>query len=309
MIAIPCRNVIAGKRAFGIIFLLSVCLSAGLKAQTLQLIGEPVYPANQARQIYSLLAEYISSNINREISLTTPVNFQQHWLTIRQGSTPDIVIDQAPLTDFWVRYKGYIPLVRESQNTGYALVTMNPEYQDYNDLFMRPIATMPSPGTDYLVLIQWFENPLWQPSIISSSSSWADSIQKLSEGTVAAAVVPNGLVDSDSEFRVIQTSNDMPGLTISAAPWVERSLREELQRVLLFLNDNTGNRAILEGLNIEAFEPAEALDYEGYAEWLRTVSVYDFPELIQPQPETEEQPEQQIDAGDLQDDPQAAVQG
>ncbi len=279
MIDIPNRNVIAGKHTFVIFFLLATTIF-NTPAVALQMVAEPIYPIDQAEQVYAPLASYLGNHINQTIELVTPANFQQHWLLVRQGSSPDIVIEEAPLTDFWLRYKGYTPLVRSERALSFSLVTLSTEYQSINDLFMLPIATMPSPSTEYLILTRWFENPFWQPQIVSSSTSSADSVQLLWDGVVSAAILPTPIAETYPQFRTIRTSETMPGLTISVAPWVDKALQQQLQRILLSLNDDAGNYTVLDELNLDRLVPAIKSEYLGYAEWLRKINIYNFPEIF-----------------------------
>lgn len=249
------------------------------RAQALQMVAEPIYPKKQSHDVYSQLAEYLSDKLNKKILLTISVNFQQHWLLTKQGDKPDIVIEQAPLTDYWSYYRGYTPLVKNMQSTRYSLVTLKPEYRHPNDLFMLPVASMPSPSTGYLILTQWYKNPLSQPEIISNSTSWQDSVQQLWDGIVEAAIIPTSLAKNYPQFRVIRNSDPMPGLSVSLAPHVESDLREKILRVLLALNDDAGNYPVLHELNITAFVPAQETEYRGYAEWLRTISSNGFPDI------------------------------
>lgn len=259
-----------------LVILTVVIATSTIRAQTLQMVAEPIYPQGRAHLVYSHLAEYLSDNLGKKILLTIPINFQQHWLFTQRGDTPDIVIEEAPLTDYWVQYRGYTPLVRGKQSTSYSLVTLNSDYKNPDDLVMLPVATLPSPSTDYLILTQWYKNPLWQPEIVSSSTSWDDSVQQLWGGEVEAAIIPTELAKSYPQLRVIKTSVSMPGLSISVAPHIETELYESIESLLLALNDDSDNYHVMHELNITQFIPALKTEYRGYAEWLRVVSKEDF---------------------------------
>lgn len=259
-----------------LIFIVLIIATTTIPAQSLQMVAEPIYPQGRAHIVYSPLAEYLSSNLDRKILLTIPVNYQQHWLLTKQGDNPDVVIEEAPLTDYWVTYRGYIPLVRNQPSNSYSLVTLNPDYKSLNDLLMLPVATMPSPSTDYLILTQWYKNPLWQPEVISSSTSWDDSVQQLWGGEVEAAIIPTALAKTYPQLRVIKTSLPMPGVSISVAPHIETEMRDKIEHLLLALNEDSNNYQIMHELNFTHLLPARKTEYQGYAEWLRVVSNHDF---------------------------------
>lgn len=253
----------------------------------LTMSGEPVYPPGKSKSVYIHLADYLSEKIHQDIDLKVEFNFQQHWHGIKEANSvgADIIVEEAPLTDYFSNYHGYVPLVRDKENLSYSLVSLNHDYKKPDDLFLLPVATLPAPSTDYLVLQQWFPDFFLQPQVISSSVSWEDSVQQVWDGVAVAAVIPTKLAEFYPQFNVITTNNSMPGLTVSVSPSITLEVREEILGALLMLNDDAENYTVLHELDILELQRTEASHYEGYSEWLRPNSRGHFPEpvIISPQ--------------------------
>lgn len=256
--------------------LISLLIFAGTlgtaTAQPLQMVAQPDFPREQAERIYQPLADYLSIQLQREVQLTIPRNFQQHWLGIKSGTVVDLAIEEAPLTDYRINYMNFVPLVRGQNSISYSLVTLDPTYVTRDDLVGLPVATMPAPSTGYLVLARWYNNPLSQAQLISSSTSWDDAVQQIWGGAVEAAIIPTRLAEDYPQFNIIDTSVLMPAVAISASPELDEELRQRIVNALLALNGDEGNFNILHDLNVEGLETVEPNEYRGYGEWLRAIS-------------------------------------
>lgn len=241
-------------------------------AQPLQMVAQPDFPHEQAERIYQPLADYLSTQLQREVQLTVPKNFQQHWLAIKNGAVVDLAIEEAPLTDYRVNYLNFVPLVRGQNSISYSLAVLDPAYTTREDLVGLPVATMPAPSTGYLVLARWYNNPLSQAQLISNSTSWDDAVQQIWSGTVEAAIIPTQLAEDYPQFSIVDTSVLMPAIAISASPELDEDLRQSIINALLALNGDEDNFNILHELNVEGLETIDANEYRGYGEWLRAIS-------------------------------------
>ncbi|GAB4118555.1 MAG: hypothetical protein Tsb0027_12030 [Wenzhouxiangellaceae bacterium] len=248
-------------------------VAADLPALTL--VAQPIYPQYLASSVYTPLADYLATGLQRDIELITPKNFQAHWSAIKSGVKHDLALEEAPLTDYRIRYQQYQPLVQAAASQSYALAVLDGSYEDRFDLVGRPVASLAAPSSAYLFLTRWYDNPLSQPVIISTATSYEDAVQQLWGGEVEGVVLPAELATDYPQFSFIATSDSMPGLAISAAPELPPELVEQLQQLLLGLNQ-AEHIAILDELNVAALEAADAERFNGYAEWIRSVSYTGF---------------------------------
>jgi len=248
-------------------------VAADLPALTL--VAQPIYPQYLASSVYTPLADYLAAGLQRQIELITPKNFQAHWSAIKAGIKHDLALEEAPLTDYRIRYQQYQPLVQAAASQSYSLAVLDSSYEDRFDLVGRPVASLAAPSSAYLFLTRWYDNPLSQPVIISTATSYEDAVQQLWGGEVEGVVLPAELATDYPQFSFIVTSESMPGLAISAAPELAPELVEQLQQLLLALNQ-AEYIAILDELNVAALEAADAERFNGYAEWIRSVSYTGF---------------------------------
>lgn len=253
------------------VFLLASFAGAVI-AQPLQMVVQPNLPPSQTKQVYQPLADYLTQQLNQEVQLIVPRNFQSHWRDIKNGAIVDLAIEEAPLTDYRVNYKNFKPLVRGENSTSYSLVSLDSSYNNRDDLVGLPVASMPAPSTGYLVLARWYDNPLSQAQIISSAISWDDAVQQIWEGEVEGAILPSKLAAGFPQLTTLDTSVLMPPLTVSASPELDPELVQSITDALLALNDNQGDSSVILMLNIQSFVNARPNEYRGYAEWLRIIS-------------------------------------
>ncbi len=246
--------------------------STFVAAQPLQMVAQPIFPPDQAKLVYQPLADYLSTRLNRDVQLVIPRNFQEHWLAIKNDTAVDLAIEEAPLTDFRVNYKNFIPMVRAENSISYSLAVLDQVYATRDDLVGLPVATMPAPSTGYLVLARWYNNPLSQAQIISNATSWDEAVQQIWAGITEAAIIPTRLAEDYPQFNIIDTSVEMPAVAISASPELDEQLRAEITAALIALNDDADNFAVIDELDVKTFIPVSANEYRGYAEWLRAIS-------------------------------------
>jgi len=247
--------------------------SARLPALTL--VAQPIYPQYLAQSVYAPLAEYLAEGLDRDIELITPKNFQAHWSTIKSSTQHDLAIEDAPLTDYRLRYQNFQLLVQAEATRSYSLAVLNPDYEERFDLVGQPVASLAAPSSAYLILTRWYDNPLSQPQIISTANSFDDAVQQLWGGEAEGIVIPSELATDYPQFSFIANSESMPGLGIVAAPTLDSDTLASVTELLMELNDEQ-YIAILDELNVSVLEPADSERYNGYAEWIRNVSYTGF---------------------------------
>jgi len=257
-----------------ILLALALIGCSNINAQPLRMVAQPNYPPQQASRVYQPLADYIGDQVGRDVILVTPRSFQHHWLDTRRGESFDLALEDAPITDFRIQRQNFVPLVRVAEAQSYTLCVADPNYESVDDLVGVSIATMPAPSTGYLILVNWFPNPLRQPNIRSRASRWQDAVQDIFAYQTEAAIAPKRLVDQYPQLTRIRTSDPVPGPAISASAELTPELRQAIRAALLTLNESERGVEILEELNTSELVPASAEEYSGYIEWLRRVSSF-----------------------------------
>ncbi|MEM7053613.1 MAG: PhnD/SsuA/transferrin family substrate-binding protein [Pseudomonadota bacterium] len=240
--------------------------------EPIQLLVNPIYLPEQAERVYQPLADYLSEETDLNIQLVTARNFHRYWLDARRDESAPLVLEDSHMASWRMNELGYEPLVTTSVPTSFSLLAMG-QYADYesSDFIGLRISTLPSPSLGFVILSSWYTNPFQQPAILSNATSWLDAIEIVFAGEAEAAIVPQNLVLRYPNLYVIRQSEELPGLTLSAASNVPQSIRQTLTEAMLRLHENADYHAALFELDIEQFVQANPEDYTTLDAWLNSI--------------------------------------
>ncbi|HKL54062.1 MAG TPA: PhnD/SsuA/transferrin family substrate-binding protein [Wenzhouxiangellaceae bacterium] len=238
----------------------------------LELLVNPEYPPEQARLVYQPLVDYLNDSTGLEITLTVDRNFHRYWLNAKRNEVPPLILEDAHMAAWRMVNFDYQPLVAPASPTMFSLLTTGALADDSLDDFVgRRIASLPSPSLGYLILADWFDNPLQQPLILSTATSWLDAVEMVFSAEADAAIAPDNLVARYPNLYPVETSTEFPGLTLSASPDVPPDLRQTLIDAMTALHEDETHHAALFELDIDRFVSVDPEDYEGLDEWLSTI--------------------------------------
>lgn len=249
--------------------------SAGAEVPTRSLTGplgllvHPVYPPEQARLVFQPLVEYLNESTDLTFELEVARNFHRYWLESRRGDVPALVLEDAHLSAWRMEQFGYRPLVTARGGKTYSLLTSGALADDPLPAFVgRRIASLPSPSLGYLLLADWFSNPLQQPQIMSTATSWLDAVEMVFSAEAEAAIAPDTLVSKYPNLYPIAISPELPGLTLTASPEIPEDIADALTEALTQLQENPDYQAVLFELDIDGFDASDPDDFEDLEEWL-----------------------------------------
>jgi hypothetical protein len=241
-------------------------------AETFIFQGHPIFPPETAELVYRPLVNYLNDVLPYRFDLELAPDYHRYWLSTRRGENPHIVLEEPHLTAYRMQQYNYTPLVRADAPITYSLLTsMNNAESSVRDFIGRRVSTMPAPSLGYLILTNWFDNPMQQPIIQSNASSWLDAVEIVFSQEADAAIVPQNLVSRYVNMANVLTSQEFPGVTIAASPEVPIDIQEEIREALLTLHENDEHFAALNELDISQFIEARSAQYEGLEEWLTLV--------------------------------------
>ena len=233
------------------------------------IVIQPQYTPERSEQVFRPLLDYLNTVTGHTFNLITPRDFHHYWLQIQAGEKPDLILDEAHLTDLRIKRDGYIPLVRVAEDISYSLLTSINYADESTDVFVgRKVVTMPSPSLGYLLLADKFNNPMAQPDVRSGAQSWSDGIEILFALEAEATMSPSWLVDNYPNLHAVFTSVTYPGMTLSAGAGVDAELRESIKYALLTLHEREEYFEALAELNTSHFVPASVTDYKNYSRLL-----------------------------------------
>ncbi|MEE4638829.1 MAG: PhnD/SsuA/transferrin family substrate-binding protein [Wenzhouxiangella sp.] len=243
-----------------------------IQAQTHVLQAHPTFTPEQAELVYRPLIDYLQQTTGYEFELETARDFHRHWLDIRRGEQPDLVLEDAHLIALRITRDGYRPLVRASTPATFSLLTTLPSRDIAPEDFVGlRVSSMPAPSLGHLVLASWFPNPMQQPLIQSSATSWLDAVEIVFAMEADAAIVPHNLVARYVNMTEVATSGEFPHMTIAASPALSPDVADAVLEALLALHEDPSHFGVLHELDIERFVPASADEYLGLESWLERI--------------------------------------
>lgn len=239
---------------------------------TLGMLVNPVYPPEQARLVYQPLVDYLNDTTDLDFELVVERNFHRYWINARRNEAPPLVLEDAQMAAWRQSRFDYRPLVTTSNPLTFSLLTSGNFADDsLGDFVGRRVSSLPSPSFGYLVLANWFSNPLQQPRIISTAQSWLDAVEMVFSNEVDAAIAPDNLVSRYPNLYPIETSVEFPGLTLSASAKVPEDVQQLLVEALTTLHDNPDHHAALFELDVDRFVATDPSRYQGLEKWLSTI--------------------------------------
>lgn len=251
-----------------IVAIIACCLPHASNAAQYEIAVQPVLPPDQVRQSYQPLALYLSNETGHEFRIKAYRDFLTYWIKMKKGKDIDFILDAAHFTDFRVRRNDYIPLAKLPDTVSFTVITSEDSFVfDMEELISMKIATMPSPSMGAVRLNHMFPNPVRLPFFVKADNS-IDAVNMVLDGSVDAAIIPSPLVGNYSNINTVTTTEPTPHMAMSASPEIPEDVREKVRQALLSASETDAGKAMLEAMNLEAFEPADASTYEGYADLL-----------------------------------------
>jgi ABC-type phosphate/phosphonate transport system substrate-binding protein len=260
------------RTVFGV--LLGITTSAAFAADYTFTI-EPDYPPERVQEVYKPLMDYLDKTTGQHFSLVTARNYHFYWRDIQNGAKADFAFDEAHLTDYRIQHAKYEPLVHTAEPTSYTLVTnLDIGTKGANALVGHNIATMSAPSLGYVLLIEFYTNPVSQPDIRSSSPSWKDAVESVFAGESDGAISPTWLKDQYPNVALVKTSRQFAGQCVTAAPTVPAEVRDKVRDALLKLDSDQDASKLLLELGFTKFVAATTKEYEGSEQILKNYFGY-----------------------------------
>ena len=252
-----------GACAMGVGLTLSACFA---EAAEYRFTPEPTYAPDVAKDVYKPLLDYLSKATGDTFVLVAPSNYSSYWRDILKPDIADFSYDEAHFADYRIPHSNFVPLVRKAEPTTYTLLA-NVEFEgkEPNALLGSSIATMPAPSLGYALLAQFFPDPVQQPRILSTATSWRDTVQIVFGGEADAAIIPSWIASADGypNLVTIKTSREFPGTAILASPSVPEEVRNKVRDALLNVEGAPELVEVLLELGITRFVPASPKDFAG----------------------------------------------
>jgi hypothetical protein len=224
---------------------------------------EPAYPPDRIQEIYAPLMTYLGNATGQTFHVAAVRNYHFYWRDVQAGAKADFAFDEAHLTAYRIQHQHFEPLVRTAEPTSYTLVSnIDIGNKGVNGLVGHSIVTMAAPSLGYALLIEFYPNPVLQPDIISTATSWRDAVDRVFAGEADAAMIPTWLKDQYPNLTPVKTSRKFAGQCLSAGPNVAEEIKSRVREALLKLDTDPEASKLLFELGVSKFVPATAKEYE-----------------------------------------------
>lgn len=258
-----------------LLFTLLLMVTTGVSsAATYYLSVQPVLPSEQIQHNYIPLAKYLSDKSGHNIEIRSYRNFLTYWARMQKASDMHFMLDAAHFTDYRVQRKKYRVLAKFPDTVSFTVVTGEENFIfEMEELISKRIATMASPGMGAVRLNSMFPNPVRLPFYIEASDS-VDAVNRVLDGSVDAAIIPSPLVGNYDNLNSVISTEPVPHMAFSASPDVPDEVALAVKKALLDAIKTPEGKKMLEQMNIEYFEDADAELYAGYADLLEGIFGY-----------------------------------
>lgn len=238
----------------------------------IDVLVNPIYLPEQAELVYQPLISYLREVTGLDLRLTTVRNFHRYWLEARRDSAAPLILEDSHMASWRMNNHGYTPLVTTERPVTFSLLASNASMEPSLSEFVgKRVSTLPSPSLGFLILTEWYDNPLQQPVILSNATSWLDAVEIVFSMEADAAVVPRAIAEKYPNLITVATSEELPGVTLSAAPEIPESTRQALIDAMVVLHDDSEHHAALFELDVDRFVPADPADYTDLDRWLDNI--------------------------------------
>lgn len=237
-------------------------------AETYTLATPPLLTQIEQKRQYGPLAEYLTTATGENIQHVASVNYISYWERMRRGDFFDLVMDGAHLVDYRIQQLQHRPIAKVTNVLSYSFVTA-PDKQifEVSELIGKPVAGLPAPSLGAVQLLQVFPNPLRQPLMIQVDNI-DQVVERLRNRSVFGAYIPTPMAAQYPEFNVVQTTDQMPHIAMTASPKIPDDVVEKIRAALIKATETEDGRSMLNSINVEGFEETDAATYAGYSRLL-----------------------------------------
>ncbi len=263
-------------------------------AADVNLAVEPFHTPDRAPEVYAPLIAYLNKATGHNFKLVTARNYHFYWSDLRSRADIDIAFEEAHFVDYRANRFGYQPLAKSVENTSYSLLTLDPPEDDSDalrSLVARRLVCMAAPNLGFALLLELYPNPMQQPDVRSSATSWRESAEIIFAGEADAAMAPTWLQNLYPNLYPVHQTREFPGAAFSASPRLDPEIAASVREALLQLHEDPELYEVLNELGVSQFVETTATEYAGSENMLK--AFYGYGDDTGPRPSPPPQPEEE----------------
>ena len=247
-----------------------------VSAREYTLAIQPILSKQKTISFYQPLAAFLSRVTGHKITIHASYNFVSYWEELRTNQKYDLALDAAHFTNYRVKNLKYTVLAKITDTVSYSLIANeDATYFDADELIGQRIASLASPSIGGVRLLSMFPNTSRQPVFVGTNN-FQETLKKLKDNSVAAALVPTPLISGDNSVNTIMVTDPIPHMALSASQRVDKKTKDKIRAALIKANATDEGKALFATLNLAGFEKANNLVYDGYDSLLKDVWGYGF---------------------------------
>lgn len=223
----------------------------------------PVMSQEETTQRYDNLLAYLNRKTGHQFELVTSRNFMGYWQDMRKPDVFDFMLDGAHLAAYRVERRNNRFVARVDGVVSYSLVGRGEDLIiEPDELLTRSIGVLPSPNMSAIAIGKLFHNPSKQPKQVTMNNA-EEALNAVRDRKVDAAMVPTSFVARYPGASVIMTTDQTPGMTLTATAKVPQEIVDKVREALLQADKDADGRKALEQLQFPRFIEVVPSDYQG----------------------------------------------
>lgn len=247
---------------------------ANASAVTYRIGIAPVMSQEETSQRYDNLLSYLANKTGHRFELVLSKNFMGYWQSMRKPDVFDFMLDGAHLAAYRVERRNNRFVARVDGVVSYALVGRAEDMIiEPDELLTRSIGILPSPNMSAIAVGKLFNNPSKQPKQVVMNNA-EEALNAVRDGKVDAAMVPTSYVQRYAGASIILTTEQTPGMTLTATDKVPQEVVDQVRLALLQADKDSDGKKALEQLQFARFLEVAPRDYQGLGRLLEDLWGY-----------------------------------
>lgn len=249
-------------------------LSPVCGAESYRIGVAPLMSQEETQLRYRLLLQYLKKKTGHQFELVTTNNFMGYWSVMLKPAGLHFALDGAHLAGYRVKRRGHRFIARLDGVVSYSLIVRADDLiLEAEELLNRSLAVLPAPNMSAIAASQVFNNPMRQPNQVPVANA-ETAMEAVRSGTADAAFVPTPFLQRYPEANVVMTTEQMPGMTMTASAEVPELVGSSVQKALLGAADEPEGKKALDELRFVRFIRVSEAEYEGLENLLKEMWGY-----------------------------------
>ncbi len=240
--------------------------------ETIVFTAPPRESADEAREIYQPIAEYLSHTIGKKVVYKNAGTWGVYRTEMLKGSY-DLVFDGPHFNSYRMEKLSHNILVKIPERHEFVVIVRKDQnISGLSQMAGRTFCAHAPPNLGTLVLLSQFNNPTRQPVIISTNG-WDNIYQGVASGKCMGGVLPMANLkkfDRAGNMKVVFKTQAMPNQAFSAGPRISAEDQMKIAQALTSPDAAAVTAKLRAAYKVgESFALANNQEYQGLAEYLR----------------------------------------